>query len=276
MAVSGAVSENQVLALPSVPTVELDLDSLHPSPFQPRRHPSLPHLEALAASIRQLGLLEPLCVRPLSAGSYQIIAGESRWRAARLADLSRVPCRLYHVSEDQAFLMALAENLQRHALSPLEEALSYQQMLDRGIAKNRAAIARLLGVSRPRITQRMKLLDLDPVTQQLLEDHPALLTELHGRLLWEVKSLADRHALAHDAIARRWSGARLRAAVEEYLRESDVAAWRGLPLGLPRAYHLSYPGFRLSINFRCADHARVLASLRRLVEHWESLSVDKS
>ena len=145
----------------SIPVVELPVGVLKPSPHQPRRHPSRCGLEELAQSIASLGVLEPLCVRPLDPPQHEIIAGERRWRAAMLAKMPSVPCRVFRVNENEAFVMALAENLQRRDLSPLEEAQGYQEMLRRGIARNRAAIARLLGVTRPRITQRMKLLELD-------------------------------------------------------------------------------------------------------------------
>ena len=190
----------------SAQLISLPLSQLHPSPYQPRLTHSQTSIEELAISLREVGLLEPVCVRPLQEHIYQIIAGERRWRAARLAGFTHILCRLLHVSEDTAFVMAVAENLQRRSLSPVEEALAYQEMLERGIAKNRTAIARLLGVSRPRITQRMRLLELDEGTQRRMQEHRSILTEYHGRLLWEVKALADRHRIADEAVERRWSG----------------------------------------------------------------------
>jgi ParB family chromosome partitioning protein len=253
-------------ALPSraAVTAEIDLVQLQPSPSQPRRIRSLSDIAFLADSIRQVGILEPLCVRPLQDDCYEIIAGERRWRAARLAGLERVPCRVYEVTEDQAFVLALAENIQREALSPLEEAMAYQQMLDRGIARNRAAIARMLGVTRPRITQKMKLLELDSVTQQKLEQHSDVLTEKHGRLLWEIKCLPDRLALVEDAISGHWSAARLEIAVRKSLEKRDIDEWGAIGTSVPRVYRVSCPGLHVTLNLRQADLHRALETAERM------------
>jgi len=270
MAVLGHTSGAGVPAGTPVPTLELELDSIQPSPFQPRRRAAQTHIEALADSIRQLGLIEPICVRPLPDSTYQIIAGECRWRAAKLAGLRSIPCRVHELTEDQAFVLALVENLQREDLSPLEEAMSYQQMLDRGIVRNRAGIARLVGVSRARITQRMKLLDLDPATQQLMDEHRNLLTERHGRILWEVKDLTTRQALAEEAVARRWSGAQLRAVVDQYQRTAEIERWQQEGSTEPRSYSVSYTGFRMTLDLRRADVRLVCEILTRLLQRLAS------
>jgi len=270
MAVLGQMLGAGVPAGTPIPTVELGLESIQPSPFQLRRRAAQTHIEALADSIRQVGLIEPICVRPLPGGEYQIIAGECRWRAAKLAGFESMPCRVHELTEDQAFVLALVENLQREDLSPLEEALSYQQMLDRGIVRNRAGIARLVGVSRARITQRMKLLELDPITQQMLEDYATVLTEYHGRILREVESLTDRRSLAERAVAGKWSGAKMRAEMEEYNRLRDIAAWQQDGSSLPRSYSVSYAGFHLHLDIRRADVSLVTEVLRRLVVRLET------
>jgi ParB/RepB/Spo0J family partition protein len=248
----------------------LGLGCIRPSARQPRRALRESEIERLAESIRQVGVLEPLCVRILSPGAYEIIAGERRWRASRQAGLTHVPCQVYDVTEDQAFVLALVENIQRQALSPLEEALAYQQMLDRGIARNRASIARLTKVTRQRITQRMKLLELDPTTQRKLEEHPDVLTEYHGRLLWEVRDVTVRHRLADECIANGWSGHRLQAAAEQRRRdaerERDMDGSRSL-----RTYSVARPGIAIRLNFMRADVADILETLRWLVRHVESL-----
>ena len=251
--------------------IQIDTALLRPNSFQLRRAYSQARLEELAVSIRQVGLLEPICVRPLQYPLFQIIAGERRWRAAKLVQISPLPCRAFDVTEDQAFAMALAENLQRCDLSPLEEALAYQEMLDRSIAKNRAAIARLLGVSRPRITQRMKLLELDPITQHMMAEHKDIMTEYHGRLLWKVSDLPTRRRLADEVIEGRWSGRRLRAEIEEWLKEQEIGRWTSGDRSLPRCYAVSYPGFSLSVNFERADLHHVRETLRRLYERVSSL-----
>ncbi len=255
----------------SAQLVSLPLSQLHPSPYQPRRTHSQTSIEELAVSLREVGLLEPVCVRPVEECTYEIIAGERRWRAAGLAGFTRILCRLFHVSADTAFVMAVTENLQRRSLAPLEEALAYQAMLDRGIARNRATIARLLGVNRPRITQRMKLLELDEGTQRRMQEHRDILTEYHGRLLWGVKTLADRHRIADEAIEGQWSGRQLKQRVDEYLRMREIDAWQLHAGGLPRTWSVSLPGFSVRINFLRADVYRALEETRNMVSRLEDL-----
>ena len=249
-----------------IEVIYLAPQQLCPGCFQPRRSYSDKSIEELAASIRQMGLLEPICVRPLGDVLFQIIAGERRWRAAKLAGVERLPCRVFAVTEDQAFVMALAENLQRNDLTSLDEALAYQVMLDRGIANNRATIARLLGVARQRITQRMKLLELDESTQRRLQAHPEILTEYHGRLLWHVKDLAARHRLADEAIEMRSSGRCLKAQVDEYHRQKEIEKWVVSRTGLPRSYKVSLPGFSLGIDYSRANLSQVLDIMGRATQ----------
>jgi ParB/RepB/Spo0J family partition protein len=252
------------LAFTAAATVELRITELRPNPRHPRQRCSDSDIALLADSVHQHGLLAPLWIRPLADGCYEIIAGECRWRAAQLAGISFVSCRVFNVTEDQAFTLSLIENLERSELTPLEEAQAYQEMLDRRIARNRADIARLVCVTRMRITQRMRLLELDAVTQQTLREHPDLLTEYHGRLLWEVKDLPSRHRLADKAVEERWSGGRLKAEIQEWLREREIDHWLSGDQSLPRAYTVSLPGFSLSVSFERADLYQVQDTLGRL------------
>jgi ParB/RepB/Spo0J family partition protein len=249
---------------PAVAAAEVDVSRLQPNPRHPRHEYSGSDLGLLADSLRQHGQLAPLLVRRLSDEQYEIIAGTRRWRAASLAGLVALRCQVFEVDEDEAFVLALDDNLQHQRLTPLEEAWAYQELLDRGIVRNRAEIARRVNVTRTRITQRMKLLELDPVTQQKLALHRDLLTEYHGRLLREVEDLSARHRLADEAIDGRWSGGRLRARVEEWLRDRDADSWLSGERSSPRAYSVSLPGFTLSMNFARADLLQVDETLDRL------------
>jgi len=252
--------------------VELHVLQLHPSLHHPRREYCDSDLESMADSLRQHGQLTPLWVRPLADDQYEIVAGVLRWRAAQLAGISHLTCQVFEVDDDQAFVLSLIENLQRCELTPLEEARAYQEMLDRSIARNRAAIARLLGVTRARITQRMKLLELDPATQRRMEEHPDLLTESHGRLLWEVEHLTERHALADDVIASHSSCGQLRDRVEEYQRAREVELWQLGDRARPRSYRVTQPGFSLHINFRLADLDRVVGSMSSLMRRLQLMA----
>jgi len=245
-------------------TLQLRVTELRPNARHPRRRYSDSDIALLAESLQQHGLLMPLWVRPFQDDCYEIIAGERRWRAAQVAGIAILSCRVFPVTEDQAFVLSLIENLERADLTPLEEAQAYQEMLDRGIARNRADIARQVGVTRSRITQRMKLLELDAGTQRKLREHPDLLTEYHGRLLWQVKDLPSRHRLADEAIEGRWSGGRLRMEIEEWLREREIDKWLSGDRSVPRAHTISLPGFRISISFERADLCQVQDALARL------------
>ncbi len=244
--------------------VQLPVGVLRPCLHQLRRRCPQTSLEGLAQSIREIGLLEAIVVRPVGQ-FYEIIAGERRWRAAQLAGLATVPCGVFAVSEDEAFVMALVENLQRRDLSALDEALAYQEMLDRGIARNRATIAQLLGVSRPRITQRMKLLELDDGTQRRMQEHQEILTEYHGRLLWDVRDLGARHRFADEAVEMRWSGRQLKAQIDNYHRQREIEEWTVRQTGLPRWYEVSLPGFSLRIDYSRANLMHAVDVMNRTV-----------
>jgi ParB/RepB/Spo0J family partition protein len=270
-------------ALPyaAVATADVLISQLQPNPHHPRRASSDSNIELLADSLRQHGQLQPLWVRPLCDDRYEIIAGIRRWQAAQLADISSLSCCVLNVDDGEAFVLSLVENIQRQQLTPLEEAHAYQEMLDRGIASNRAGIARLLGVTRARITQQMKLLELDPATQQRLRDHPKVLTESHGRLLLEVTDLAERHRLADQAIALRWSRDRLKAEIEERRRKQGIERWQAGTGELPRAYVLNHTGISLRIDLMSADLEQqadimlgVARKLQALAERRASMTVE--
>ncbi len=258
-------------------TVSLPIGQLQPSQRPLRRAACAADLELLAESLRHHGQLTPLWVRRLGDEQYEIVAGERRWRAAQAAGLSTLHCQVFHVSEDQAFVLALVEECQRRQLSPLEEAHADQEMLDRGLVRNRAAIARTVGVTRTRVTQRMKLLELDAGTQQLLREHPQELTESHGRLLLGVVDFAERHLLADQVITLRWSTTRLRQEIDARAQEREVARWQSGRRELPRSLAGRYAGFSFQVDLTRADlrqAAEVMRSaserLRKLAERQEA------
>ena len=146
----------------SVPVGELV-----PNPAQPRSQIAAEDLEGLAASIAARGVIEPIVVRP-RAGRFQIIAGERRWRAARLAGLARVPVVVRDASDEDVGLLALVENLQREDLNPIEEALAFRRLADAG-GMTHGAIASEVGRSRTAVTNTLRLLELTPQVRRLVE-----------------------------------------------------------------------------------------------------------
>jgi ParB family chromosome partitioning protein len=147
----------------------LKLDELKPGKYQPRSHMDEPALAELAESIKAQGVMQPILVRPLAAGGYEIIAGERRWRAARLAGLTTVPALIKDIPDQQALAAALIENIQREDLNPLEEALGIQR-LTQEFGLTHQAIAETLGRSRTAVTKLLRLLELAPPVRELLAE----------------------------------------------------------------------------------------------------------
>lgn len=148
----------------------LPIHEIEPDKEQPRKTFEQQALSELAASIQEHGVLQPIVVRPAQNGAgYRIIAGERRWRAARLAGLSEIPAVVKDVDEGAAMEMALVENLQREDLGPVEEALGYQQLMERcGLTQEQAA--KKVGKSRPVIANSLRLLNLEPEVLKWLEE----------------------------------------------------------------------------------------------------------
>lgn len=163
----------------------LPLHKIEPNPNQPRRDFDDEELEALAESIRQHGIIQPLTVREMPNGYYQIIAGERRWRASRLAGLDEVPVVIMEADDRKAMELALIENLQRQDLNPVEEAQGYDALINRfGMTQEEAA--ERVGKSRPAVTNALRLLTLtEPVLEKLKNGE---LTAGHARAILQLKT----------------------------------------------------------------------------------------
>ncbi len=145
----------------------LAVDNLQPGKYQPRTRMDPGSLEELAASIKEQGVMQPILVRPVGGGRHEIIAGERRWRAARLAELTEVPCLVREIPDEAALAMSLIENIQREDLNPLEEAGGIQRLIDEfGMTHQQAADA--VGRSRPAASNLLRLLQLAKPVQELL------------------------------------------------------------------------------------------------------------
>ena len=155
--------------------------------YQPRRHFDEEALNELAASIRERGILEPLLVRPLPGGpnSYEIIAGERRWRAAQIAGLHEVPVMVRELTDREALEFGIIENVQREDLSPLEEGEGYKRLLEE-FGHTQDALAKIVGKSRPHITNMLRLLNLPPEVRAMIAE--GKLTAGHGRALIPAKN----------------------------------------------------------------------------------------
>lgn len=145
----------------------LGIDLLQPGKYQPRTHMDAASLEELSSSIKAQGVMQPILVRPVAAGRYEIIAGERRWRASRLAGLSEVPVLVKEIPDEAALAMSLIENIQRENLNPLEEAAGIQRLIDEFHMTHQDA-ADAVGRSRPAASNLLRLLTLPTPVQDLL------------------------------------------------------------------------------------------------------------
>lgn len=183
---------------------EIAITQLHSGVYQPRDIFLEEALNSLAKTIEQLGVLEPLIVRrsPIHSDQYEIIAGERRFRAAKLAELTIVPCLLTNYSDEQAAQIALIENTAREALNPIAEAIAMKR-LSEAFHYTHEEIGALLGVSRAQVTNVLRLLTLDGRRIQHWMKQGAL-SVAHGKLLAGVP-LDDQYALAYDAVKKSWT-----------------------------------------------------------------------
>ena len=165
----------------------LPIHRIEPNPGQPRQDFDDEELQALADSIRTHGIVQPLTVRQLREGYYQIVAGERRWRAARLAGLSEIPVVVIEADDRKTMELALIENLQRQDLNPVEEALGYQALIDEYGLKQEEAASRV-GKSRPAVANALRLLSLNPQVLELVRG--GKLSAGHARAVLQLK--ADR------------------------------------------------------------------------------------
>lgn len=178
--------------------VELNINELEPNRGQPRKEFSEEAMRELADSIAQHGVLQPLLVRPLLSGGYQIVAGERRWRAARMAGLATVPALIRELTDSEVMQIALIENLQREDLKPLEEAQGYQALMEEfGFTQDE--ISKSVGKSRPAVTNALRLLNLPEAVRGMLARGD--LSAGHARTLLSFKDEAAMLAAAKRVVA---------------------------------------------------------------------------
>lgn len=177
------------------------IDVLQPGKFQPRTQMNQAALQELAESIRTQGVMQPILVRPTANGRHEIVAGERRWRAARMAGLTSVPVLVRELTDNQALAAALIENMQREDLNPLEEATGIAR-LTQEFGLTHAAAAEALGKSRAAVSNLLRLLELAPPVRELLAQ--GKLDMGHARALLALPALRQVE-LARTAAAKQWS-----------------------------------------------------------------------
>ncbi|MBR0302758.1 MAG: ParB/RepB/Spo0J family partition protein [Clostridia bacterium] len=180
----------------------IEISAISPKKNQPRKYFDMEALSELASSIAAHGVLQPILVRDLGAGSYEIIAGERRWRASKLAGLSEVPCIVMDADEIKAAQFAIVENVQREDLNPYEEAMAYSTLIeDFGLSQEE--VSKIVGKSRPAVANSLRLLDLpESITNRLIKGE---LSAGHCRALLGLADKRDLDAIAEKIVKRNLS-----------------------------------------------------------------------
>jgi ParB family chromosome partitioning protein len=199
---------------------DLAVDLIKPKTDQPRRQFDQESLQALADSVAERGVIQPVLVRPRAGGTFELVAGERRWRAAKLAGLAHVPALVQDRDDATTLEVALVENMAREDLNPVEEARAVAALVEE-LGLTREAVGKRVGRSRVAISNLLRILDLPDEALGLIED--GTLTEGHGRALLLAEDQLDRKRLAFTAAEGGWSV----RVTEERAREANAAAADG-------------------------------------------------
>jgi ParB family transcriptional regulator, chromosome partitioning protein len=198
---------------------ELPIELISPNPRQPRRRFDQDSLESLAGSLGERGVLQPVLVRPRPGGTYELVAGERRWRAAGIAGLANIPAIVREREDAQALEVALIENMAREDLNPVDEARACAALVEE-LGLTREDVGRRVGRSRVAVSNLVRLLDLPDEVLELLQQ--GALSEGHGRALLLAEDHGARRTLAHAAAEQGWSV----RVTEERARESNAEKGR--------------------------------------------------
>lgn len=182
--------------------IDVAVDHVEPNRLQPRKHFDEESLASLTASVRELGVLQPILVRATEGGSYELIAGERRWRAAKRAGMVSIPAIVRTSDDTHSLEQALVENLHRQDLNPLEEGAAYQQLIE-DFHLTHDEVATRVGKSRAAITNTLRLFQLPPSVQRMVAD--GLLAAGHARALLGTPDRSFQEALAKRAVAESLS-----------------------------------------------------------------------
>lgn len=183
-------------------TAEVDIDKIAPNPNQPRTNFKKEELEELAESIKKNGLLQPILVRNMPDGTYQIIAGERRWQACKQLKMEKVPVRIRDVDDDETIILGLVENIQRSDLNPIEEAYGYRRMMERG-KMTQSEVAQAVSKGRSTIANALRLLELPEDAQQLLYEER--ITAGHARAILSIPTQEGRRKLTDKLVESQLS-----------------------------------------------------------------------
>ncbi len=255
--------------------LELEVAAIRPNPKQPRRRFDETALDALAESLRTSGLVQPVVVRPLGEGGYELIAGERRWQAAKRAGIDRIPALVRDAADRERLELALVENVVREDLNPMELAHAVAALVE-DFGQTHAHVASTLGRSRPGISNLLRLLELPDPVQELVQD--GTLSEGHARAVLMADGARARRELAERAVAEGLSVRQVEAAARagETRRSRSAPPIEPSPLtdravdrfygvfGAPVAVRRRAGSDEIVIELRFADEDSLRRALDRL------------
>ncbi|MCM5663947.1 ParB/RepB/Spo0J family partition protein [Galbibacter mesophilus] len=210
--------------------VELELDAIEVNPFQPRTNFNEETLQELATSIKELGVIQPITVRKIDFNQYQLVSGERRLRASKLAGLKSVPAYIRIANDQESLEMALVENIQRQDLDPIEISLSYQRLIDE-INITQEQLSDRVGKKRSTITNYLRLLKLDPIIQTGMRD--GFVSMGHGRALINIENKKDQLEIYEKVITNNLSVRETEKLVREYQTEKEPKSTKNTTPELP-------------------------------------------
>jgi ParB family chromosome partitioning protein len=193
--------------------IELELHAIEINPFQPRSNFNEETLKELAISIKELGVIQPITVRKIAFDKYQLISGERRLRATKMAGLETIPAYIRIADDNESLMMALVENIQRHDLDPIEVAISYQRLMDE-IQLTQEQVSERVGKKRSTIANYLRLLKLDPIIQTGIRD--GFISMGHGRALINIENDEVQSDLYHKIISQNLSVRETETLVKNY------------------------------------------------------------
>lgn len=210
--------------------VELEIDSIEVNPFQPRTNFNDETLQELSTSIRELGVIQPITVRKLDFNKYQLVSGERRLRASKLAGLTLIPAYIRIANDQESLEMALVENIQRQDLDPIEISLSYQRLIDE-INITQEQLSDRVGKKRSTITNYLRLLKLDPIIQTGMRD--GFVSMGHGRALINIENKKDQLEIYEKVISQRLSVRDTEKLVRTYQESKDQKNVKSTSVEIP-------------------------------------------
>ena len=200
--------------------LELPLDQITENPYQPRTVFSEEALSELASSIKELGVIQPITVRKIDTQKYELISGERRWRASKMAGLTTIPAFIRIANDEESLMMALVENIQRQDLDPIEVALSYNRMIEE-LNLTQEQMSERVGKKRSTITNYLRLLKLDPIIQTGIRD--GFISMGHGRALINIEDKEQQLELYNRIVAQDLSVRDTEQAVQQLKNPQKVA-----------------------------------------------------